>query len=111
MLGDMLGPESSFIELPSGRRVSERAVARAVAPVVSSAELSIEQPKLDEIVVRALAPRVANAPARRALSRALRECLGDELSVELLAVDALPRTRIGKRRLVHRRFRRPRHHD
>jgi phenylacetate-CoA ligase len=62
--------------------------------------LQIEQVELRRFIVRALAPDGLTSEARDLLARRVVAAVGFEAQIEILLVDALPRTVRGKRRLV-----------
>jgi phenylacetate-CoA ligase len=104
-LGDLLGPERSFLELPGGRRIPERDVAAALAPHGGSHHFVLNQRAADSVDVWVRAELAACRRARRALGHALHVLTAGALRFALRPTDLLPRGRTGKYALVRRALR------
>ncbi len=102
VLGDLLGPESSFLELPGGRRIPGRRVAGALAGLGGSHCFAMVQPTSGPVVVDALSSVVRTSRDRRGVRHALHVLVGGELEFDVRGREALSLGATGKYALVRR---------
>ncbi len=102
LLGDLMGPESSFLELPGGGRVPARRVAAVLAGLGGSHRFAMVQPDAGPVVVDALQSVVQTSRERRAVRHALHGLVRGELQFEVRGCEALALGETGKYALVRR---------
>jgi phenylacetate-CoA ligase len=100
VLGEVLGPESSFLRLPGGGVVPPRSVAAALAALGGSPAYRLiqRQPAALDVLVERRALQGPQAHGR--LEAALAPLLGSDLRLRVCPVDDLGWTSLDKRSLV-----------
>ena len=100
MLREIGGRTQDIICAPDGgwRAFRHGLFGAELVPGLEAVQL--EQVEVRRFVVRAVAPRGFTEESRRLLARRVVEAIGFEAAVQIVLVDAIPRTERGKRRLV-----------
>lgn len=97
---DVTTRDEDIVTTPDGRYLSPSALGTATKDVDTVEHIQIRQTDLHNIELRLVPrPTFTNADADR-MAESLRQILGDQMSVKVMVVDEIPRTKSGKFRWV-----------
>ncbi len=100
LMDDVATKNESIITLPDGRLISPSVLTHPFKPMHNIIESQIIQEEINEIVVKIVKEETYTEKDEKQLLDAFNERLGEQITIQLEYVDAIPRTKSGKLKWV-----------